>query len=91
MNHEFMIHCESDYLIGCRGMANEFIIEDEELGDLLEATVGHDNTGHGPSWHMEHMTITNVKTGQTFLFPCRMWFDSRIGDGMLERRLLAAE
>lgn len=56
-----------------------------------QVTVGHDNSGHGPSWHLDHLAVTNLKTGQTFLFPCRMWFDSRIGDGMLERTLAAAE
>ncbi|KAG2432966.1 hypothetical protein HXX76_008694 [Chlamydomonas incerta] len=70
-----------------RGMVNEFLIEDEELGDLLEVTVGHDNTGNGPSWHLDHITVTNLKTGAVYLFPCRMWFDSRIGDGALERTL----
>jgi hypothetical protein len=54
-----------------RGATNEFIIDDEELGDLLEVTVGHDNSGHHPSWHLDHLTITNTKTGQTFIFPCR--------------------
>lgn len=67
-----------------------FIVDDEELGELLEATVGHDNTGYSASWHLDHMAITNMKTGQRFLFPCRQWFDTRIGDGLIERRLAAA-
>lgn len=75
----------------CSGEANEFTIEDEELGDLLEVTVGHDNTGHGPSWHLDHMVVTNAKTGQSFIFPCRAWFDSRMGDGLLERVLPVSE
>lgn len=69
------------------GCSNEFVVDDEELGELLEVTVGHDNTGLGPSWHLEHMKITNTATGQTFFFPCRQWFDTRIGDGLLERIL----
>eukprot|EP00798_Chlamydomonas_sp_ICE-L_P013676 gene13676-19564_t len=70
-----------------RGMLNKFIIDEEELGELLEVTVGHDNTGGRASWHMEHMLITNMKTGQQFVFPCRQWFDTRIGDGKTERIL----
>lgn len=54
-----------------RGVTNEFIIDDEELGELLEVTVGHDSSGYSPSWHLDHLTITNTKTGQTFIFPCR--------------------
>ncbi|GIL93966.1 hypothetical protein Vretimale_245 [Volvox reticuliferus] len=74
-----------------RGMVNEFIIDDEDLGDLLEITIGHDNTGHGPSWHLDHVEVTNLKTNVTYLFPCRMWFDTRVGDGALERTLQAAD
>lgn len=48
-----------------------FTIDDEELGELLEVTVGHDNTGYSASWHMDHMAVTNTKTGQRFLFQCR--------------------
>lgn len=54
-----------------RGSANTFIIDDEELGELFEATIGHDNTGYSASWHMDHMAITNTKTQQRFTFPCR--------------------
>ncbi|GLC54185.1 hypothetical protein PLESTB_000832700 [Pleodorina starrii] len=74
-----------------RGMVNEFIIDDEELGDVLEITIGHDNTGPGPSWHLDHVTVTNLKTNVTWLFPCRQWFDTRMGDGALERTLQAAD
>ncbi len=55
----------------CSGVKNEFVVEDEELGELLEVTVGHDGTGHHPSWHMDHMAITNTKTGKRYIFPCR--------------------
>ena len=80
---------------------NEFIVDDEELGELLEVTVGHDNTGSRASWHMDHMVITNVKTGQKFLFPCRWasgmhlriqfmrWWDILAGDVNLPTRILA--
>lgn len=74
-----------------RGVINEFTIDDEELGELLEVTVGHDNTGHSASWHLDHVTILNCKTEETFLFPCRQWFDTRIGDGLVERRLAAGD
>jgi hypothetical protein len=52
-------------------VTNAFVIDDEELGDLLEVTIGHDGSGHSPSWHLDHLTITNTKTGQVFIFPCR--------------------
>ncbi len=35
-----------------------------ELGPLQELVVGHDNAGQGPSWHLEQVDVTDVKTGQ---------------------------
>lgn len=72
-------------------MLSEFVIDDEELGDIVEVTVGHDNTGASPSWHLEHMTITNTKTGRTYYFTCGQWFDTRMGDGAIERVLVGSE
>jgi hypothetical protein len=37
------------------------------------------------------VTVTNLKTNITYLFPCRLWFDTRVGEGVLERTLQAAE
>jgi hypothetical protein len=32
--------------------------------------VGHDNSGQGPSWHLEQVDVTDVRTGQTWYFDC---------------------
>jgi len=55
----------------CRGKTNEFEVDDEELGELLEITIGHDGTSACPSWHLDHVVILNTKTDQKFVFPCR--------------------
>lgn len=47
--------------------------------------------GHSASWHLDHVIILNCKTDESFLFPCRQWFDTRIGDGLVERRLGAGD
>ncbi|KAG1662011.1 hypothetical protein FOA52_009500 [Chlamydomonas sp. UWO 241] len=73
-----------------RHTSNVFTIDDEELGELLTITIGHDGTGHGASWHCDHVAITNEKTGGRFLFQCRDWFDARLGDGRTERTLTAS-
>ncbi|KAF5839075.1 Lipase/lipooxygenase [Dunaliella salina] len=72
-----------------RGVTNEFEIDDEELGELLEITIGHDGTSSSPSWHLDHAIIINTKTEQKFVFPCRQWFDARMGDQRIERTLPA--
>jgi hypothetical protein len=41
-----------------------------ELGPLTELVVGHDNSGQGPSWHLEQVDVTDVRTGQTWYFDC---------------------
>lgn len=66
-------------------------MDDEELSELYYITIGHDNTGYSPSWHLDHVIITNTKTGKAFVFPCRSWFDTRMGDGLIERELSVAE
>lgn len=50
---------------------NEFLVEEEQLGDLQSVTIGHDNTGRHPSWHLNHLTVTDCKTGRTYVFACR--------------------
>ncbi|MEW5311146.1 MAG: hypothetical protein WDW38_002885 [Sanguina aurantia] len=73
-----------------RGGTSEFTVDDEELGELLEVSIGHDNSGHGPSWHLSHVEVVHEKTGQQWLFPCHQWFDSHVGDGAVERSLQPA-
>ena len=29
---------------------------------FFQITIGHDNTGHGASWHLDHVVVENLKT-----------------------------
>lgn len=75
----------------CRGIKNEFIIEDRELGPLSEISIGHDNSGEAPGWNLEYVLITNLANKQEYFFPCRQWFDAKQGDGLIVRRLKATK
>jgi hypothetical protein len=49
------------YMLLClcrRGAANEFHIEDTDLGELTAVTIGHDSSGNSSSWHLSHVEVT---------------------------------
>ncbi len=48
----------------CAPQADEFEIKAPDLGALTEITIGHDNTGYGPNWHLEQVEITDTKINQ---------------------------
>lgn len=43
---------------------DEFEIKAPDLGALTEITIGHDNAGYGPNWHLEQVEITDTKINQ---------------------------
>lgn len=73
-----------------RGARNVFQVDDLDIGKLLYVVIGHDNTGAGASWHLDHMVVTNMTTGVSFLVPGRCWFAVGHGDGAVERSLEVA-
>jgi hypothetical protein len=46
-----------------RKRCDEFSIRCLDLGDIESLTIGHDNRGSGPAWHLARVEITNVSTG----------------------------
>jgi len=73
-----------------RGVRNEFHIEDINIGELQHVTIGHDNTGRGPSWHLDHLIVNNLRTGKKSTVPARCWFAQGHAEGLLERKLKVA-
>ncbi|GMH36686.1 hypothetical protein BSKO_04559 [Bryopsis sp. KO-2023] len=70
-----------------RGQVSSFTVDDVDVGSVEEVTIGHDGTGSGPSWHVEHLVVTKIDDCEDYLFPCRQWFDEKHGDGRIERRV----
>ncbi len=56
-----------------------------------QVTVGHDNSGPSPAWHLAHMRVACAEAGWDCLLPCGQWFDERSGDGAIQRTLLPQE
>ena len=58
-----------------------------DIGDLTRVIIGHDGTGSSPAWHLHHVAVTNMRSGQMWTFPCYQW----IGDPGSGRRLQGTE
>jgi hypothetical protein len=53
--------------------SNQMIFEYRNLGVLSSMSIGHDNSGISPNWHVDHVLVRNEVTGHTFFFPCGRW------------------
>jgi len=69
-----------------RAQTDKFAITCVDLGDLKNIRIGHDNSGIGPGWFCDSVSIKNTKD-KTWTFPCRRWFDLHEDDNMIERDL----
>ena len=41
-----------------RGGKDTFVVGSEDLGEVKEVVIGHDNHGTRPSWHLDQVMIT---------------------------------
>eukprot|EP00899_Mesostigma_viride_P006814 jgi/Mesvir1/16133/Mv08410-RA.4 len=71
-----------------RGQVDEFYLTLPDLGPLEKINIGHDNSGHGASWHCAKVEVVDVTAGRSLEFPCNQWFDKNEGDGLIRRDLL---
>lgn len=39
------------------------------------------------AWHLSHIVVTNLKSGQSWLFPCHKWLGGVQGQGVCQRTL----
>jgi hypothetical protein len=74
-----------------RGATDVFTITGTGVGEMVAVEVGHDNHGHGPSWKMVTMEITDETAGpgSTRYFHCNEWFDTDVGDKLIRRTIPA--
>lgn len=61
-----------------------------DLGVVQRLHVRHGNTGLGPGWLLDRITIRNLDTQQEWTFPCNRWLALDEDDGEIERTLDAA-
>ncbi|CAF0968400.1 unnamed protein product [Rotaria sp. Silwood1] len=76
-----------------RGSTDVFILELDDVGDFIEKIrIGHDNSGFGPAWHLNHVEIRRLIKGEktnTYVFQCNRWFAKTEDDGSIVRELFS--
>nr|XP_013810081.1 PREDICTED: lipoxygenase homology domain-containing protein 1-like [Apteryx mantelli mantelli] len=59
-----------------------------DLGLLSQVLVEHSNVGYGAGWYLDQIIIhESGKTDGQYVFLCRQWLDSGVGDTQMERML----
>ena len=62
-----------------------------DLGPLTKLIIGHDDSGFGSGWMLDHLDITNMTDNTMTTFPCNEWLDKKKGDKKIERELFPAK
>nr|KAI8760088.1 lipoxygenase homology domain-containing protein 1-like [Biomphalaria glabrata] len=57
------------------------------ISPLSKIEIGHDNSGVGPGWYLESVTIYSPTSGIEQFFPCRQWLAIDEGDKLIQRTL----
>ena len=70
-----------------RGSVVSCSLETEDLGRVKSVTIEHDNTGFGPDWFLDYLTLSHTDT--TVHFHCAQWLSRTEGDGLVQRTLMA--
>jgi len=73
-----------------RGQTHKHDFQGKEIGAITKIRLGHDNSGLGPGWLVESVTIKNLRTGDSYLFPVNQWFDKSEADGKIVRDIEVA-
>jgi len=73
------------------GQTDTFNIESIDVGEIQKIVLGHDNSGAGPGWFCESVTITNTQTKKDWNFIVQRWFATDEEDGMIERTLVPGD
>jgi ferredoxin-fold anticodon binding domain-containing protein len=70
------------------GRIDVFHHECLDLGELKQATIGHNAKGIGSAWLLDTVFIVNEVNNQRWIFPCKQWLDPNQGDKKIERTLI---
>ncbi|RLV99983.1 hypothetical protein DV515_00009258, partial [Chloebia gouldiae] len=79
-----------------RNSVNQFIVELEDIGDIIEKIrIGHNGGGMNSGWHLDRVTIRrllpNGKGSETVTFPCERWLAKSEDDGETVRELVPSD
>ncbi|XP_054253211.1 lipoxygenase homology domain-containing protein 1 [Indicator indicator] len=79
-----------------RNSVNQFIVELEDVGDIIEKIrIGHNSSGLNSGWHLDRVAIRrllpNGKGSETVTFPCERWLAKSEDDGETIRELVPSD
>ncbi|KFQ27750.1 Lipoxygenase homology domain-containing protein 1, partial [Merops nubicus] len=79
-----------------RNSVNQFIVELEDVGDIIEKIrIGHKGGGLNSGWHLDRVAIRrllpNGKGSETVTFPCERWLAKSEDDGETVRELVPSD
>ncbi|KAL3842214.1 hypothetical protein ACJMK2_020253, partial [Sinanodonta woodiana] len=58
-----------------------------QISPLTKLDIGHDNSGAGPGWFLESVSVYCPSTGLEQVFPCHKWLAKDEGDKQIQRTL----
>lgn len=77
-----------------RSAVDTFVMSTRKpLGSLYMCRVFHDNSGESrndSSWYLKHIIISDLQTGEKYIFICEKWLATDKDDGEIDRNLAAA-
>lgn len=65
-------------------------IQTPPLGKLQKLTIGHNNKGSAPAWHLDMVEVTDETTGLVSFFRAGRWLGKDVQDGVSEISLIAS-
>lgn len=73
-----------------RAQTDTFGFDLVDLGELKKITIGHDNSGFGPSWFLDKVVITRESDEKKWYFLCGRWLSKSEDDGQITREIPAS-
>ncbi|ESO94071.1 hypothetical protein LOTGIDRAFT_145236 [Lottia gigantea] len=64
-----------------RNYIDTFILTAPVIGQIEKIKIGHDNSGIGPGWYVETITIDIPSEGRRYVFLCHRWLSVSDADG----------
>ncbi len=68
-----------------RACVVEASLQAPDVGRVITLTVEHDNSGFGPDWFLDYISVSYKDTSS--YYPCAQWLSRSEGDGMIQRTL----
>ena len=73
-----------------RGHTDVFEVELPDLGQLTRCRIWHDNARLYASWFLDEVTVVEMESQSSYVFPCYKWLSKSKGDKQVTREIACA-